>query len=537
MSNRFVAIFKNIGFILTLFFGLISCEKDFEDIAVDLVNNNVFSVGDSIINIIGYNMNVDSNRVDNNDVNRQPLYLLGVNQNSDFGYLKSTIISQLAIPSTGVDFGENPIIDLVVLDIPYFATKDGNKDAVDPVTGEVINKEDGSPLRVPNYEIDSIYGNKTQAFQVTVNELGTFLNALDPEDPTKRKAYYSNKNYQLKDELFSGDFLPNKNDTVLYVERKFLDNDFSTVDDVDTIKGTNAIPSMKFVLNSEFFKTRFVEHNNSGDFQSFDNFVKYFRGLHVDANGVDGSLINVAASNAQMTIYYTNDVIEDEGADEDLNGNGTNGEQDVAVRTKQTMSFNFFGVRTGKYVRDYAGSNVENALANTDKINGESKLYVQGAAGSQAILEIFNEDMITSIRNKNWLINEANITVYIDGSQSEVPQKLFLHKYEENSFLLDYLISPQIFGGDLEYDSEGNPEKYKFRITSYVSRVLSDELQEKPSKLVLKNYHTTDIPLAITDTTATNYGWIPKGVVLKGNLPLADEKRIQLELYYSKIND
>lgn len=539
MSNKFVAILKNVGVVLILFFGLISCEKDFEDIAVDLVNNNIFSVGDSLIEIKAYTVNVDSNRVDNNIAQKVPLYLLGVNQNSKFGYMKSAIVSQLNLPTVGADFGDNAVIDQVVLDIPYFATKDGNKDAVDPVTGNVINNDAGTALQVPNFEIDSIYGNTSQAFNVTIHELGTFLNVLNPSDPTKTNTYYSNRNYQLKDELFSGDFLPNKNDTVLYVERRFLDNDANTVDDIDTIKAANAVPSMKFVLNSEFFKTRFVDQNGSSDFASTDNFVRYFRGLYIDANGVDGSLINVAASNAKMTIYYTNDVTTDEGDDEDLNGNGTNGELGVIVRTKQTMNFNFGGVRTGKYIRNYDGSDVQNALMNTDTVNGSSKVYVQGAAGSEAIVDIFTDDMIADIRNKNWLINEANLTIYIDGDQSEVPQRLFLYKYEENSVIRDYAISPVIFGGDLEYDSDGNPEKYKFRITRYVERVLNNKYAQEPSKLVLRNYQTTDIQTTTTllDTIVTNYNWIPKGVVLKGNLPEGDNKRMKLELYYSKLNE
>ncbi len=461
-----------------------------------------------------------------------------MSQNSTFGHLKSAIVTQLNLPLLGADFGTNAVIDQVVLDIPYFATKDGNKDAVDPVTGDVINNEAGTALQVPNFEIDSIYGNTSQAFNVTINELGTFLNVLNPSDPTKRNAYFSNKNYQLKDELFSGDFLPNKNDTVLYVERRLLDDDINTVDDIDTIKAVNAVPSMKFVLNSEFFKSRFIDQNGSSNFLSTDNFVRYFRGLYIDANGVDGSLINVAASNGSMTIYYTNDVTQDEDADEDLNGNGTNGELDVVIRTKQTMNFNFGGVRTGKYIRNYDGSDVQNALLNTDVINGSSKVYVQGAAGSEAILDIFSDEMIADIRSKNWLINEANITIYVDEDQSEVPQKLFLYKYEENSLIRDYILTPVVFGGILEYDSDGNPEKYKFRITSYVERVLGSKYLQEPSKLVLRNYQTTDIPTSLLDTTVTNYNWIPKGVVLKGNLlPKTDNKRMKLELYYSKLNE
>jgi hypothetical protein len=57
--------------------------------------------------------------------------------------------------------------------------------------------------------------------------------------------------------------------------------------------------------------------------------------------------------------------------------------------------------------------------------------------------------------------------------------------------------------------------------------------------LVLRNYQTTDIQTTTTllDTIVTNYNWIPKGVVLKGNLPEGDNKRMKLELYYSKLNE
>ena len=59
--------------------------------------------------------------------------MLGVNSNSTFGTLKSDLISQVYLPAFGADFGDNAIIDRVVLDIPYFSTRDGDQDAVDPI--------------------------------------------------------------------------------------------------------------------------------------------------------------------------------------------------------------------------------------------------------------------------------------------------------------------------------------------------------------------------------------------------------------------
>ena len=141
-SNR-IAIFRNIGVGLIFLFGIVSCEKDLEDIAVDLTGQRPFDVGDSIFEVVAYNRNIDSSRVDNNNPEKDVLYLLGVNTNGTFGTLKSDLISQVLLPNLGTDFGENTIIDRVVLDIPYFSTRDGDQNAKDPDTGLPIFDEAG----------------------------------------------------------------------------------------------------------------------------------------------------------------------------------------------------------------------------------------------------------------------------------------------------------------------------------------------------------------------------------------------------------
>ena len=397
MSHKNVTIFKNIGLGLVFLFGIVSCEKDFEDIAIDLVDNKAFSVGVDTFEIVAYNKNILSSRVDNNDSRKQPLSLLGVNQDKDFGWMKSALISQLRMPITGVNFGDNVVIDLVVIDIPYFSTRDGNQDAIDPDTGETIKDDEGNPIQVPNFKLDSIYGNMDQQYNITVNELGTFLNTLDPQDPTKGMKYYSDRDYEIRDLLHSDDFEPNVNDTVLYVERRYLDTDPGTVNDIDTVKAEDVSPSIKLMLNKEFFKNRFVDHQDSPDFDNNTNFIKYFRGLYIDANGSDGSLMNLTTSKAKMTIYYTNDITKDEGVDEDLNNNGVTGEKDVTVRTKQSLDFPLSGVKTGKYTRDYNQSEIRQALDSPNKQDGEQKLFVQGASGSETIIDLFpDEDVLMS---------------------------------------------------------------------------------------------------------------------------------------------
>lgn len=539
MTSKTTAIFRNIGLGFLVLIGIISCENDLEDIAVDLTGQKPFKVGDSIFEIISYHKNIDSSRVDNNDPQRTPLYLLGVNSNSDFGTLESDLISQVGLPALGVDFGDNPIIDRVVLDIPYFSTRDGDQAAVDPISGDPIKDEAGDSIPVPNFILDSIYGKTDLEYHISVSELGTFLNTLDPEDPTQPKSYYSDKEYSLLDELHEGLFLPNRNDTVLYVERRYLDDDPSTVDDIDTIKRENSVPTMKFDLDKQFFKERFVDQDGSPFFDNTDNFVRYFRGLYIDANGFDGSLMNLSAANATMTIYFTNDVLTVEGEDEDLNNNGITGESGVLVRTKQTMIFGFEGVATGKYDRDYSGSMIQHLLLNPDKENGEPKLYVHGAAGSEVIIELFDQETLDYLREESFLINEAKLVFYVDGNQGELPDQLFLYKYDFNSYISDYYTSvgfgPDAYGGILEYDDLGNPEKYTFRITNYISQVLSSSEPIASSKLALRNFvETDDLNNSRLDSTVQDWNFIPKDVVLYGNRPETNDKRLKLEIYFSK---
>jgi len=523
MSRKIVTTLRNVGLSIGLLFGIISCEKDLEDIAIGLIDNPYFSVGDTIFNVIAYNINVDSSRVDNNNTAKTPLYLIGVNRDNNFGMKKTTLISQVYLPVGGVNFGDNATIDTVILDIPYYATRSiEDQDAIDPETGEPIDDEDGNPIQVPNFTLDSVYGNTSQEFNIKVSELGTYLNELDPDNPTKKKSYYSDREYELDAELFSDDFKTNRNDTVLYVLRRTLDDDPNTIDDIDTIKGQASIPSMKFNLDEDFFKINFIDNPNSGDFDSNASFVRFFKGLYVDANGPDGALINVAGLNASMTIYYTNDVISG----------------DETLRKARTMRFSFAGVRTAKYENDYSGFPIEDDLLFPDVENGEAKLYVQGASGTEAIIELFSPETLEMLRNENLLINEAKLKVYIDNNQNdEVPMRLFLYNYDDNSTLKDFRLDggTGVFGGDLQYDDDGNPENYEFRITHYISEVLDLAKPKKSSKLAIKNFVNTDIPtIGVLDTIVKDYNWIPKGVVLKGNLPQLDDKRIKLVLFYSK---
>ncbi|NEW80737.1 MAG: DUF4270 domain-containing protein, partial [Gelidibacter sp.] len=333
-----------------VFFTIISCEKEIESIGVNLVNNNNFSTDKQITDVTTANKNIT--KVPASGIAQ---YLLGVYSDNEFGTLKASIVSQLALPTVGTayNYGTNYGIDSVLMFIPYQSTKSADK---------YTNGK-------PKFSIDSVFGDANVEFKLGIYELGTFLNTLDPNDPSKPAIYYSDKEFQKGDTPFySGNFKVNPNDTVAYIKR-YMPNGITSYK-MDTIKATDKSPSIKIPLNESLIKQIFVDNAAGAEFQSLDNFQRYFRGFYIEAEALTSNkshIVSLNMANARMVIYYSKD--EDEGATVDLNGNKINGE--LGVRTKHNFEFAFGAIKSNVLKRDLAPHQ-----------SGEDRLYVQGAAGS-----------------------------------------------------------------------------------------------------------------------------------------------------------
>lgn len=507
MTTKVVANLKYFGLFAWVFLILISCEKDIESVGLNLVDNNTFNSNSFVSEVISTTQNIE--KVPANGLEQ---YLLGVYADDEFGKLKASIVTQLFLPAVAdsYDYGTNAAIDSVIITIPYQSTK------------SLENFSDGKP----QFTIDSVIGNPETAFKLQVFELKTFLNTLDPNDPSKNATYYSDKQFLKGDlPLYSGDFKINPNDTVSYIKR-YLAN--GTVYDIDTVFADNLAPSIKIPLDENQIKTIFVENASDPAFDSFDNFYHYFRGLYIEASELTNEkshIVSLSTASSKMTIYYSKD--EDEPTDEDLNNNGVNGE--TGVRTKHSFDFAFGNIRSNVLERDYTNS----------KQSGLDRLYLQGAAGSLATVDLFVNDNLNELRAKNWLITEANLIFYVDQNASSniAPERIFLYNFEENSQILD-VFSEGIdeMGGFLEYDEEGKPYRYVVKITDYISELLKPDATENSVKLGIKVFNPSDSPTALTDTKVRELSWNPKGAVLYNNNASAADKRLKLQIFYSKLN-
>ena len=522
MTTKVVKTIKQIALFSVLFLSILSCETDIENLGTNIVENGIFNTQKYDSELKAYNQNILKNRAKG-----LGQYLLGVYSNEEFGKIEASIVTQLASPSGFTDFGIDPVIDTVILSIPYQATNLASSGVA------------------PEYELDSIIGNQEVKFNLNVYELTTYLNTLDPIDPEMELDYFTDETYTYNTTaLYSSNgitdmFIPNPNDTVLYVKRPEVILEDMT-HDVDTIKNTNASPVIKLPLDEDFFTNNFIP--NADIIEINATFVEFFNGLYIEATtdtDPKSSLMSLDLSSANVTMYYTNTVVMDETVNgTDLNGDG-NITTTANVRTKQSVTFDFNGITANTYIRDYTSSNAKPFLDNPNTFSGDERLYLQGAAGSFSLIDLFTSDDIEDLRNNNWLINEANLTFYVDQNSdtSIVPEQLFAYNFEENEQITDMLTEGPIeFGGLLELDEDEKPLKYTINITDYISNVLNSSDPVEPSKLAVRVSNISDIPTGITDTEIKDFSWTPKGVVIHGNQSSDIDKRIKLEITYTELN-
>lgn len=518
-----------VGVLLSLFSTIISCEEDFTDIGSNVISNTKFNTNTFNAEITAENSILENVKSDN--ITREPgQYLLGVYKSAGYEKLEASIVSQVAI-SAGLTLIEADTIakyetsttsivttiDTVFIKLPYQATLKGVT-----ATG-------------PEYTLDSIVGNQTKGFTFNAYQTSTYLSRLNPLDPSKLNSYFSNDVFDKTGEALNTvpnfAFIPNANDTVINIKRWASNKTLVKTDVVKYSTSTSSIVPIPFAaipLNKDKFKQLFLDKYGSSDFDSQDAFNNYFRGLILEASGNEGSLISfnfinsVTALKPSIEVYYTNTAINTQSGD--------------TIKTfRKNNSFLLSGVRSAIYKME----------EKTYPVNNEIK--IQGTAGSEASIDLFGTvdldnngiaDKLDDLRAKNWLINDASLTFYINQSAdtTAIPYKLYMYRTADVSSTSTNLThikdsySEPTFGGSLVRDANGKVEKYTFKITDYISDLLSGEVVSPILKL--KVHNSTDNP--ISSTVFTNYSWSPKAITLFNQDVINGEKRAVLKISYSE---
>ncbi|WP_299182534.1 DUF4270 domain-containing protein [uncultured Aquimarina sp.] len=554
-----------ITVIVTVIFTVVSCDDDFNSVGSEVIGDVNFQDNEYNAVPVAY-----SKRFERVQTSGLPNYLLGVYNDPIYGQSTYNVLSQVLPARVNPTFGDNAVLDSVVLRLPYFS------ELIETVTdddGEVTN----------TFEVDSIYGSGTVNLSLYRSEY--FLRDFDLEEGSEqRQVYYSNdirENFGPTVEgrlLFEiNDFRPDENEVSLLTEDDDTDEDtdpqVSTtipalrqvlISDAAAIEATELNPSNARVGNQElidYFTTVFLDMEGSIELSNVNNFNNYFRGVYFKAelNSVDGSLVFFDIADANITLHYSFDKIDtlDEDEDDDTT--------DI-VRDSEELELGFFNNIVNGIETSF-NTTIEDELDDQDVINGEENLYLKGGEGSYAVIDLFSglivnedgeqENELDFLRRQNWLINEVSMKFYIN--QDEVssgdtePERIYIFNLDTGEVLLDYTFDPTSNStnptisvtehlGVITRDNDENGEFYKIRLTRHITGVLNEgDDNVKLGLSVSQNVNITANAEGFTPTS-TEDEIIPfssiishEGTILYGNgTNVPEEKRLKLDIFYTE---
>ena len=542
MYNNF---FKTITLVATVFL-LFSCDKEYNTIGGDLIGDNKFEFDKYTSQVIAYNQKMGA--VESNNL---PVNALGIYENEPFGTSTANFVTQISLETINPTIGVNPVIESVVLTIPYFST----------ITASNATTGDNT------YRLDSIYGGGK--IKLSVFESGYALRSLDPTNSFEAQRYYTNQNadfdnVKVGSRLNNDDIDKSQNDEFFFSPAEYKET--VIVDTKETFVRT--APGMRLNLDTEFFKTKIINAVAAGKLASNDVFRNYFRGLYFKAEKISGvesqmAMLNFAAG--KITIKYKE------------NTSSTD-----ATRVDKSIVLTLTGT-TVNLLSDVNKPAYEAAMSSASATTGDAKLYLKGGEGSLAIIELFGKTDVrgfdasgnpTSVPNgvpdelddlrypadgKKFLINEANLVFHIDATTmagSKEPNRVYLYDLTYGQSILDYKADASsgtkaqngkfIYSGIINKEAvtDGRGKTYKIRLTNQIRNLIknTDSTNVKLGLVV-----TGDINNSTSSklrTAKTLFSKVPKasvitplGTILYGNKETDETKRLKLEIYYTKSNN
>jgi len=552
-----------------------SCDHDFSEMGSGIVDDNHFSFApDNNASVRAYTQ-VSGVAQSNNFLVVSPLVNpLGLYNSPVFGKTKANFVTQLELTNLNTVFlaDRNPVLDSVVLTIPYFNTRTTS------ATNEVT------------FKLDSVIG--TSPINLKVYESGYLLSTLDPsENFQTQQLYFTNENAMFDmnkkgaplnnatDVSQNASFKPSDKEVI----KLKLDRGLKPV--IPTEVEARLAPRMHLKLDKAFFEEKIMNAPN-GKLSSNSIFREYFRGIYFQVeNATDGTLLQLDFSRGDITLHYHEYATIENGVPVKYEVSEDDSYGGTPVLAAKTFVLNMRGISVSLLETENANQYAA-ALLNPNRAEGDSKLYLKGGEGSIAVIDLFGadnfgddgmtgtpdgvSDELNIIRKKQWLVNEANLTFYIDrdamGNVPE-PQRLYLYDLNNRRPLLDWGLDPtgsstqpkrvkNVHDGIIQ-ELDGRGAKYRIRITNHIRNIIrKDSTNVRLGLCVtesiglienvkLKNPQIIDG--AFTQSPQFTIKQIPVasvinplGTILYGNNIApgsADyEKRLKLEVYYTKPN-
>ena len=511
---------------------LYSCDKDFNAIGDDLIGDNHFDLQGEKYDVLAYNQEVSPVQSNVLTING-----LGIYDNPVFGTTNGNYATQVSLAEYAPTIGEEPVIESVVLSIPYFShVKSANTD--------------GSQT----YELDSIYGAPEGKLKLSVYESGVQMRGSYFDNGSQLvQLYYTDQNAEFDN--FKKENRLNDDPNILQNDEFFFDATEKVDSTVDAttqkVTVTRVAPEMRLNLNKAFFQSKILSAAAS-KLSSSEVFQEYFRGLYFKTEKSGSKPSNMALidfAKGKITIKYK--------AKTEIK---TDAE---TVKEDKSLVINLAGANVN-LLSDTKKATYADAInpANVNNIVGDESLYLKGGQGSLAVIDLSSfASKLAEIRENKWIVNEANLVFYIDAAKmigADEPKRVYLYDLTNNVPLIDYndgtsgSLTPEdskgtrfIFGGILEVDASTKRGKlYKVRITNHVRNIIKDATAVNvklglvvtediavvaSNKLKLKNDVISEVPRGSVMS--------PVGTILYGSkASVPDDKRLRLEVYYTKPN-
>ena len=596
-------------FLILILITLFSCTKEYNTIGTDILKSDTFKTNVELVPI-----NVVQKATPPFKSNALPAYQLGSINDNLFGKSEASFITQVNLSEISPNFGlwsqqrendgddsniavieENETVTNVYLDIPFFnntfdsdgdgvidiydvdpndinSDSDGDgltdiqerangSDPLNPDTdGDGITDDKDTDTQNPNagatqYDVDSLLGNRDASFKIKVQELDYYLRSYDPTDNFESfQKYYSDETQLLNFAGFTihdDEVSIDTNEIVIYKED---DPDTDDVDESEEVK-ERLTPRLRLPLDKDFFQRKIIDHEGSDDMTNADNFNIYFKGLVLQAYDFSDDLLMILDySNAKINIEYEYDKYNKNDTDD-------NTSDDTIDKVKANYELNLSGNQINVFNKSAYNQDILNNLNSSENL---SRVFLKGGEGLIAEIDLFTDNdgnnVLDEIRANGWLVNEANLTMYVDkdkinesGNLIE-PFRVYLYDIDAKTPLPDYYIDNStgpkksnvkiVHSGILELDEDDKGLKYKIRISEHIKNIVRNDsispklglaVSSSISNSVNTDVKTTDVMKYIPLATAIN----PLGTVLIGPNPEPEnfDRRMRLEIYYTEINN
>ena len=588
-----------------------SCNKEYNSIGINLITNKPFNTSIKEIPVF-----VKMRKIPPYVVNQIQTFQLGTYQDNIYGKSEVTYLSQISLEQVSPVFGlfseedeitgkedniivipEKETLKNVYLDIPFFTNVDDDDgdgvinlydvDSTDPnsdsdgdgltdlyesqigqnplnndTDGDGILDGDDDESINPNgggtvYELDSLIGNSNAKFKLKVNELDYYLRPFDPDSNfEKYQKYYSNNEIPSNFSgtlLFDDEVEINSNELVFYNE----DDPETTEDDESETVKERLSPRIRVPLDIDFFQKKIIDNEGSLDLANTDDFKLFIKGLVIKAYDFSDPLLMILNFNeAEVRLVYDYQKYDKNDTDDDTSDDVIESEESKFLLKMDT------GYKINSFKHETYPAYITNKI--NDTINNPEAVFLKGGEGIMVEIELFKnnegKDILEEIRAKEWLVNEANISLYIDkemlSSSGGIiePPRLYLYDLKGKAPLIDYFIDNSsgskksdnkiYHGGLIELDEDKNGLMYKIKISEHIKNVIRKDSTNIKLGLVVSSDISDSMNTEILNSDFMTYtpqgsAINPLGTVLIGPNPSEKnyDKRMRLNLYYTEINN